>query len=143
MIQADHDEATVWTLRGLTARLDIKRRLVMSDVKLELTEIVGREDAAIWLSTLSKAFGSDGHVELPLGPSLVSVHVPGRVRAEIEVEVDGDEVEVEIEFKWSTAQAVGHSPAEPQAPARMRAQRANGRKSARGSSRSRSSVRNS
>jgi amphi-Trp domain-containing protein len=123
--------------------LDIERRLVMSDVKLELKEIVGREDAAIWLSTLSKAFGTDGHVELPLGPSLVSVHVPGRVRAEIEVEVDGDEVEVEIEFKWSTAQIADHSSAEPQAASRMKAQQANGRKSAHGSRRPRSSVRSS
>jgi amphi-Trp domain-containing protein len=107
----------------------------MSDVKLELTEVVGREDAAMWLSALSTAFGSDGHVELPLGPSLVSVHVPSRVQAEIEVEIDGDEVEVEIEFKWSTAQKAAPLSAAPQAPSRMKTQQANGRKSARGSRR--------
>ncbi len=76
----------------------------MSGVKVALKEIVSRDDAATWLSTLSRAFGSDGHVELPLGPSTVSVRVPERVRAEIEVEVEGDEVGIEIEFKWSTAE---------------------------------------
>jgi amphi-Trp domain-containing protein len=76
----------------------------MSDVKVELKEMVSRDDAATWLSTLSRALGTDGHVELPLGSGIVSVHVPDRVRAEIEVEVEGDEVEVELEFTWSTAQ---------------------------------------
>lgn len=87
----------------------------MSDVKVELKETVSRDDAATWLSTLSKAFGGDGHVELPLGPSVVSVHVPDRVRAEIEVEVEGDEIEVEVEFKWSTAEQSAD-----EAPARTR-----------------------
>jgi amphi-Trp domain-containing protein len=89
----------------------------MSDVKLELKEVVSRDDAAAWLSTLSRAFGSDGHVELPIGPGIVSVHVPDRVRAEIEVEVEGDEVEVEVEFKWSTAKPLTDSSAGQAPPA--------------------------
>ena len=93
----------------------------MSDVKVELKETVSRDDAATWLSMLCKAFGSDGHVELPLGPSMVSVNVPDRVRAEIEVEVEGDEVEVEVEFRWSTAQPVTDSSAEHEPPARTSA----------------------
>ena len=75
----------------------------MSDVKVELKEIVSRDAAAAWLSALSHGLGTDGHVELPLGASVVSVHVPERVRAEVEVEVEGGEIEVEVEFKWSTA----------------------------------------
>lgn len=108
----------------------------MSDVKVELKELVSRGDAAAWLSTLSDAFGSDGHVELPMGPSTVRVHVPDRVRAEIEVEVEGDEVEVEIEFKWSTAKPRAEEPSpDPSAPPKTRAQQSNGRKSTRGTRR--------
>ncbi|HEX6932376.1 MAG TPA: amphi-Trp domain-containing protein [Streptosporangiaceae bacterium] len=106
----------------------------MSDVKVELKETVSREDAETWLSTLAEAFGGDGHVELPLGPSVVSVHVPDRIRAEIEVEVDGDEVEVEVEFKWSTAKPADDSPAEPLASPGT-AQHASAPKPARGSRR--------
>ena len=96
----------------------------MSDVKVELKELVSRDDAAAWLSTLAKALASDGHVELPVGPSVMTVHVPDRVRAEVEVEVDRDEVEVEIEFKWSTAKPLPASSA--QQTANVKAQRANG-----------------
>lgn len=76
----------------------------MSDVKLESKESVSRQEAAEWLTLLSEAFAKGSHVELPFGTGSVSLHVPGRVRAEFEVEVDGDEVELEVEFKWSTAQ---------------------------------------
>jgi amphi-Trp domain-containing protein len=107
-------------------------RSVMSDVKVELKETVGRDDAAAWLWTLSKAFASDGHVELQLGPSVVSVHVPDRIHAEVEVEVDGDEVEVEVEFKWSTAEPAPVSSPDAEAAPRVKGQHANGaRKSAR------------
>jgi amphi-Trp domain-containing protein len=75
----------------------------MSDVKLERKESVSRDEAADWLSLLSKAFSQGGEVEFPFGPGTVSMHIPGHVRAEFEVEVEGDEVEVEVEFKWSTA----------------------------------------
>lgn len=75
----------------------------MSDVKVERKESVSRQDAADWLELLAKAFAEGGHVELPFGPGVVSLHVPDHVRAEFEVEVEGDEVEVELEFKWSTA----------------------------------------
>jgi amphi-Trp domain-containing protein len=78
-------------------------RRVMSDVKLERKESVSRDEAAEWLSLLSRAFTQGGHVELPFGAGTVSLHIPNHVRAEFEVEVDSDEVEVEVEFKWSTA----------------------------------------
>ncbi len=73
----------------------------MSDVKVERKESLSRDEAAMWLSLLSKAFTSGDHAELPFGPSSVSLYIPDRVRAELEVEVEGDEVEVEVEFKWS------------------------------------------
>jgi amphi-Trp domain-containing protein len=107
-----------------------ERRSVMSDVKVELTEVVSRDDAAAWLSTLSRAFGSDGHVELPIGSTAVKVHVPDQVTAELEVEVDGDEVEIEVEFEWSMAGAAKGLPAEQQAQSRTRARRNNSSKSA-------------
>ena len=98
----------------------------MSDVKVELKENVSRDDAAAWLSALSKGLGADGHVELPLGPSVVSVHVPDRVRAEVEVEVEGDEVEVEVEFKWSTVTPDTGPSADGQTAPRVKAQKKSG-----------------
>jgi amphi-Trp domain-containing protein len=78
----------------------------MSDVKLERKQSLSREDAAVWLHALSRAFANGGKAELPMGDGgTVSLHVPDQVRAEFEVEVDGDEVEVEVEFTWSTSQA--------------------------------------
>jgi amphi-Trp domain-containing protein len=74
----------------------------MSDVKFERKESVSRDEAARWLSLLSKAFTGGDHAELPFEPSTLSLNIPDQVRAELEVEVDGDEVEVEVEFKWST-----------------------------------------
>ncbi len=76
----------------------------MSDVKVERKESLSRDEAAMWLSLLSKAFTAGDHAELPFGPSSVSLHIPDRVRAELEVEVEGDEVEIEVEFKWSMVQ---------------------------------------
>jgi amphi-Trp domain-containing protein len=76
----------------------------MPDVKVERKESLSRDEAALWLSLLSKAFTAGDHAELPFGPSSVSLYIPDRVRAEVEVEVDGDEVEVEVEFKWSMAE---------------------------------------
>ncbi|GAA2017663.1 hypothetical protein GCM10009740_01470 [Terrabacter terrae] len=75
----------------------------MADVKLERKEPLSREEAAQWLSVLSKAFARGGDVKLPLGADTVELRLPDRVHAEFEVEVSGDEVEVEVEFTWSTA----------------------------------------
>jgi amphi-Trp domain-containing protein len=76
----------------------------MADVKLEHKQSLSREDAAVWLHALSRAFTHGGDVELPVGEGgKVGLHLPERVEAEFEVEVDGDEVQVEIEFTWSTA----------------------------------------
>ena len=80
----------------------------MSDVKIERKESLSRDEAAMWLSLLSEAFASGDHAELPFGPSLVSLNIPDRLRAEVEVEVDGDEVEVEVEFKWSMVEHEAH-----------------------------------
>lgn len=75
----------------------------MSDVKLERKESLSRQEAAQWLSVLSKAFARGGDVKLPLGAGTVELRLPEQVRAEFEVEVSGDEVEIELEFTWSTA----------------------------------------
>lgn len=100
----------------------------MSDVKIEHTVMVSRDEAAAWLSVLSKAFAADGHVELTLGPSEVKVHVPDRLQAELEVEVEGEEVEIELEFTWSRAQLeAAFAATTAQRPlAKPRPQRANG-----------------
>lgn len=82
----------------------------MADVKLERKESLTREDAAVWLHALSRAFAHGGHVELPIGEDTLSLHLPEQVRAEFEVEVEGDEVEIEIEFTWSTAAAAASTP---------------------------------
>jgi amphi-Trp domain-containing protein len=80
----------------------------MADVSLEHKESVSRDEAAVWLSVLSKAFARGGEVKLPVGSGTVTLHLPEHVEAEFEIEVDGDEVQVELEFTWSTAR-----PAEP------------------------------
>jgi amphi-Trp domain-containing protein len=95
---------------------------LMSDVKVERKEPVSRDEAADWLSLLSRAFTQGGDAELPFGPTTLSLRIPDSVRAEFEVEVDGDEIEIEIEFKWSTAQSGADSSADAgasrQAPAK-------------------------
>jgi amphi-Trp domain-containing protein len=73
----------------------------MSDVKIEHKETMSRDEAAAWLSVLSKALAADGEVDLQLGQSEIQVHVPDQLAAEFEVEVEGDEVEIELEFSWS------------------------------------------
>jgi amphi-Trp domain-containing protein len=75
----------------------------MSDVKLEHKERLSREEAAVWLHALSRAFSHGGHVELPVGSGTLGLQLPDEVKAEFEVQVSGDEVEVVIEFTWSTA----------------------------------------
>jgi amphi-Trp domain-containing protein len=83
----------------------------MADVKLERKESLSREDAAVWLHALSRAFAHGGEVELPMGGGTLGLHLPEQVEAEFEVEIDGDEVEIEVEFKWSTSRA--EIPAQP------------------------------
>jgi len=62
----------------------------MSDVKIEHKETMSRDEAAAWLSLLSKALAADGDVDLQLGQSEIQVHVPDQLAAEFEVEVEGD-----------------------------------------------------
>ncbi len=74
----------------------------MADVSFERKKSLSREEAAVWLTALSKGFTHGGKVELPVGgEGTVTLRLPDEVRAEFEVEVDGDEVEVELEFTWS------------------------------------------
>jgi amphi-Trp domain-containing protein len=76
----------------------------MSDVKLEQKQSLSRQEAAVWLHALSKAFERGGEAKLPMpGGATIEFHLPEQVSAEFEVEVDGDEIEVEVEFKWSTS----------------------------------------
>jgi amphi-Trp domain-containing protein len=75
----------------------------MSDVKLEHKERLSREEAAVWLHALSRAFAQGGHVELPVGGGTLGLQLPEHVLAEFEVQVSGTEVEVEVELTWSTA----------------------------------------
>ena len=87
----------------------------MADVKLERKESLSREEAAVWLHALSRAFAHGGEVELPMGGGTLALQLPEQVEAEFEVEIDGDEVEIEVEFKWSTSRA--ELPAQPSATA--------------------------
>jgi len=75
----------------------------MADVKIERKETLARKEAAAWLTALADALSNGGRIELPMGRSTVTVHVPDQVQTEIELEVDGDEVEIEVEIKWSRA----------------------------------------
>ncbi len=78
----------------------------MADVSFERKKVLTREEAAVWLSALSKGFAKGGDVELPVGGGgTITLHMPDQVQAEFEVEIDGDEVEVELEFTWSLAKA--------------------------------------
>jgi amphi-Trp domain-containing protein len=76
----------------------------MSDVKVEYEQQISRDEAAVLLSQLARAFTGDGDAEFPFGPGTVKLDVPRTVRAELEVEVEDDEVQVEIEFKWALPQ---------------------------------------
>jgi len=77
----------------------------MADVSFERKKSLSREEAAVWLSALSKGFTHGGEVKLPVGSGgVVTLRLPDEVRAEFEVEIDGDQVEVELEFTWSLTQ---------------------------------------
>lgn len=78
----------------------------MADVKLEQKQSLDRNEAAVWLHALSRAFGRSGEAEFPMpGGATLEFRVPDEVAAEFEVKVDGDRVEIEVEFAWSTARA--------------------------------------
>jgi amphi-Trp domain-containing protein len=100
----------------------------VSDVELKRTESLTRHDAARRLAALAEALSGGGRVEMALGASTLTLHVPDHVRCEVEVEVDGEEVELEVELKWSTATA----PADPPAPTRGAAKPRAGRRSGNG-----------
>lgn len=76
----------------------------MSDVKMEYEQTISRGEAAALLAQLARALAGDHDAEFPFGQSMVKLHVPPRLRAELEVEVEDDEVEVEIEFSWPLPQ---------------------------------------
>ncbi|MHA6793961.1 amphi-Trp domain-containing protein [Pseudonocardia bannensis] len=86
----------------------------MADVKIERKEPLTRWQAARWLSELAAALERGGKIELTMGGSRVSLHVPDHVHTEFELEVDGDEVEVELELSWSTAHVAQPAPAQRQ-----------------------------
>lgn len=95
----------------------------MSDVEISRTESLTRHEAARRLAALAAALSDGGRVEVALGASVVTLHVPDHVRCEVEVEVDGAEIELELELKWSTAPVP--VPVEPpaDAPAAAKPQR--------------------
>jgi amphi-Trp domain-containing protein len=73
----------------------------MADVSFERRKSLSRQEAATWLTALSRGFAHGEEVELPVGDGgTVTLRLPEEVRAEFEVEVSGDEVEVELEFTW-------------------------------------------
>ena len=74
----------------------------MADVSFERKRSLSRQEAATWLTALSRGFArGDEVVELPVGDGgTVTLRLPEEVHAEFEVEVSGDEVEVELEFTW-------------------------------------------
>lgn len=76
----------------------------MADVSFERKRSLSRQEAAEWLSALSKGFAHGDEVKLPVGGGgTVTLRLPDEVTAEFEVDVSGDEVEVEIEFTWTLA----------------------------------------
>ena len=80
----------------------------MADVSFERTKSLSREEAAVWLTALSRGFSHGGEVKLPVGSGgVVSLRLPDEVKAEFEVEISGDEVEVELEFTWTLVKAAG------------------------------------
>jgi len=84
----------------------------VSDVEVSRTEALTRQEAAGRLAALATALADGGRVQVELGATTLTLHVPDQVRCEVEVEVDGDEVELELELTWSTA-----APADPGTPA--------------------------
>lgn len=73
----------------------------MADVEGEPTEPVSGQEAAAWLSALSRAFAQGGDVTLPTGSGTVGLYLPDRIQAVFRLAVNGGEVEVENEFTWS------------------------------------------
>ncbi len=72
-------------------------------MKIERKEPLTRQQAARWLSELAAALERGGKVDLVMGGSQVTLHVPDHIHTEFELEVEGDEVELELELSWSTA----------------------------------------
>jgi amphi-Trp domain-containing protein len=89
----------------------------MKDLKFEQKRTLTRLEAADLLSTVAAALRRGGHVDLELGPGVLSMHVPDELHSELEVEVGESEVELEIELKWPTGQAAAHERPAPDAPA--------------------------
>jgi amphi-Trp domain-containing protein len=98
----------------------------VSDVEVKRTESLSRHDAARRLAALAAALADGGRVEVALGASTLTLHVPDHVRCEVEVEVDGEEVELELELKWSTAPVPADPPARTASAAKPRAGRRTG-----------------
>lgn len=97
----------------------------MSDVEITYKkQQVTREETAHILSALAQALADAGKVELALGHTSMTVHVPGEVQCKVEVEIDRDEVEFEVELRWSTAR--GEGPRQPEASAEHHGDSGNG-----------------
>ena len=77
----------------------------MSDVEVTYKEPLSRKEAARYLSALAAALQDEGKVELDLGATRMTVHVPPQVRCKVEIETDEDEIELEVELTWSPARA--------------------------------------
>jgi amphi-Trp domain-containing protein len=75
----------------------------VSDVRVEQKQVLSREEAARFLSTLADGLADGGKVAVPLGNSSLELSVADQLRWELEVAVDGDGIELELELKWSTS----------------------------------------
>ena len=73
----------------------------MAEVSFERKRSLTRQEAAVWLSALSRGFADGDEVKLPVGGGgTVTLRIPAEVRAEFEVDVSREEIEVELEFTW-------------------------------------------
>lgn len=79
----------------------------MADIEAEPNEPVSGQQAAVWLTALSRAFAQGGDVTLPTGSGTVGLSLPDQIRAVFRVEVNGDDVEVADEFTWSLRDGEG------------------------------------
>ena len=73
----------------------------MADIEAEPNEPLSGQEAAAWLSALSRAFAQGGDITLPTGSGTVGLSLPDRIHAVFTVAVNGDELVVEDEFTWS------------------------------------------